>query len=336
MPFLFTVAVLLATMTDSHKNVASATLLSLESPNDLKPKGRIVYLVRHAESRYNAAMKSRSLSRLIGERDHGLSENGRSQCEHLCQKILVAAEHGDPDALAIISRKVTYSSPLSRAVCTAYLSFPPQKQSSSLSQTANPVVVLPDAREHCMMRLFARDSEGTAKSALQEKVEKELAEEQGTVVIDTTHVSREQWWTIGESQRSIDDRLAQLLDFLYSKAPPIDGKKSPDEAAVVLVTHSRVIRAAMRSFHEGKASQEQSDARKILAVGGEGKDVTRNLVENCAVLRLRLVQRRDSLGLGNDRAMPPEQPSSLGTTIKEPRTAIRISDAEFLFGTGFK
>jgi broad specificity phosphatase PhoE len=340
---------------------------------------RTIYLVRHSESRYNDALKSRSLKRLIGERDHGLSEAGYLQCARLSDAVAAAAAAGDADALAIVRRDVTYSSPLTRAILTAHLSLPrsgastDNTRSSRDGRTAgHTVVALPDAREQCMVRVFARDSEGTAREHIQANVDAELLEAaakstesaaaaaaaaRGTgsssssttpvaatavkaaqtaalplprdpMVVDTSQVAEEVWWTIGERRGDIDARLGRLLGSLYDKAPPwappaaaapASGGTSGGGAAVVLVSHSRVIRMLMQNHYVDERREElddDGDADKTKEAT-TAKHVTKDLVENCAVLRLHLEQQEDK--------------DATTTT-----TTTAITDAAFLFGTGFK
>jgi phosphohistidine phosphatase SixA len=114
--------------------------------------GRTVYLIRHAESRYNEAKKEWNLKGLVGERDHPLSDTGIAQCARLHLTLQTAAASGDENAQAIISREKTLSSPLCRAILTGQA--PPH------------VVAIAQAREHCMMPVFARDSIGTPRDAI--------------------------------------------------------------------------------------------------------------------------------------------------------------------------
>ena len=62
------------------------------SPVDL-PTEQVVFLVRHAESRWNAAQANMSPMGMIWENDHGLSQEGRHQAEELRRKLAEAKEH---------------------------------------------------------------------------------------------------------------------------------------------------------------------------------------------------------------------------------------------------
>lgn len=188
--------------TSDSRADARATDPLLVAPTNLSPgetrtpSQRTIYLVRHAESRYNDATKNLSIRKIVGEYDHGLSTKGVDQCIALRNRIIEAAECGDADALGIVNRDVTYSSPLSRAVLTARLSLPEmatksdrkvkvrqdvdtggQKQQGEKrgqERRSTVVIVIPDAREHCMLPVLSRDSIGTVKEKLNYKLSAEL------------------------------------------------------------------------------------------------------------------------------------------------------------------
>lgn len=150
---------------------------------DAAAQCRVVYVVRHGESRYNVGMhrlkrlRLGGLVEMLGERDHGLSPLGVQQCLSLRAAILraaaaaaaAAAEGGEDaaDALALEARTSTLASPLCRAVLTAHLALP-------LGGLVHHVKALPEGRECCMVQLFARDSEGSRRSEIQSRVCSEL------------------------------------------------------------------------------------------------------------------------------------------------------------------
>jgi broad specificity phosphatase PhoE len=274
--------------------------------------GRTVYLIRHAESRYNEAKKEWNLKGLVGERDHPLSDTGIAQCARLHLTLQTAAASGDENAQAIISREKTLSSPLCRAILTAHLALP-------YSGQAPPhVVAIAQAREHCMMPVFARDSIGTPRDAINAKVSLELAavnnsrptasavdEGRSTdapflkaPIVDVSYIREEAWWIVGEKEASIAERLGKLMLFLYSETQG-GGKSESGAAAVVLVAHSRIIRALFRKF--SVCSSEFAD----------------KLVDNCAVVRLTIAIKA-------------------GEISDPPWLTPRITNAVFLFGSGFK
>ena len=270
---------------------------------------RTVYLIRHAESRYNEAKKAWNLRGLVGERDHSLSSTGVAQCARLRSALQTAAASGDSDAIAILSPKKTLSSPLCRAILTAHLALPH-------SGSASPeIVAIPQAREQCMMPVFARDSVGTPRDAINANVASELSaandsiemylaanEDAGSVhhlmkapVVDLSKIEEEAWWRVGETGASTSDRLQELLAFLFNKT---QGIEMTGHGAIVLVAHSRIIRSLFRMF-----SNESQFSEK--------------LVENCAVIRLAL-SSRTQLNKADDIA------------------GVHITSAEFLFNSGFR
>ncbi|KAJ8609839.1 hypothetical protein CTAYLR_008126 [Chrysophaeum taylorii] len=209
---------------------------------------RTVYLIRHAESRYNAGAKAYSLAALLRECDHGLSSRGLEQCLALRSSIERWRASRDRDAVAI-AKAEPLASPLRRALQTAHLAL-----------GASRVVALPDGREPCAAPVFARDSVGTARSLIEAELRREVG---SRVDVDTRAIDLEEWWTVAESTASVDRRLRRLLLDLHARAAA---------APCVYVGHSRAIREIFRRF-----AQEPDYA-----------DFHANLVANCAVLKLRV------------------------------------------------
>jgi len=271
---------------------------------------RTIYLIRHAESRYNEAKKAWNLRGLVGERDHSLSSTGFVQCARLRSALQCAAASGDADAIAILSRKKTLSSPLCRALLTAHFALPHSDQASP------EIVAISQAREQCMMPVFARDSVGTPRDEINAKVASELSalnhskEKYSTAgedtasaphltkapVVDVSKIEEETWWRVGETGESTSNRLQELLEFLYNEA---EGSGTSGYGGIILVAHSRIIRSLFRLF-----SNESQFSEK--------------LVENCAVIRLALSSHTE-----------------LDNTA-DGRTSVHIRNAEFLFNSGFR
>ena len=263
---------------------------------------RSIYLIRHAESRYNRAIKQRSLVKMIGETDHGLSVQGLAQCRSLQDRILKATQCADAQALQATNR-VTVSSPLCRAILTAHMALPP---------THGAIVALPEAREHCMLPLLSRDSEGTLASRLQQHVASELVElvcgadcgldkkePPQPPCLDLSHLPPDQkWWTVAEGGHAVGLRIGTALRKIADIADA-----APD-APTVLVGHSH----AMRRIFSTYSTAEFADTPI-------GRRLGRELVENCAVIRVRL---KDQDGTGVHGAPP------------------RVVDAELLFGSNFR
>lgn len=263
---------------------------------------KTIYIVRHAESRYNDSKKKWSIKGLVGERDHGLSAAGVEQCFELRETLVKAAESGDADAEAIMSRDVTYSSPLSRALLTAHLALP------RTSQEPHTMVALPEAREHCLVPLLARDSEGTPRDAIEANVNAEIAKVAASASdstravaetpfnVDLSRIHEPQWWIVGEKSSVVKARLAALLRQLYERA-------TSEKECVVLVAHSLMIRTLLLEYGDEDlimASSQRADS----STTKEGVDVSGNdatpaspstpespssgYISNCSVLRLTL------------------------------------------------
>ena len=96
-------------------------VMAVPSATD-RPVRRTAYLVRHAESRYNRAIKNWDLMSVVGERDHGLTATGLAQCRKL-HDCIFNADSADAQALRAPNR-ITLSSPLCRALLTAHLALP--------------------------------------------------------------------------------------------------------------------------------------------------------------------------------------------------------------------
>lgn len=209
-------------------------------------KARTVYLIRHAESRYNAGVKSYSLRALLRETDHGLSPRGVEQCRELRQTLEARLAAKDKDAAAIAAAEAL-ASPLRRALQTAHLAL-----------GATQLVALPEGREHCAMPVFARDSVGTPRSTIESALRRELGGSPD-LIVDVGRIQEEEWWTVGEVSEAIEARLRGLLVALHDRA---------QARPAVFVGHSRAIREIFRLF------------------GAPHPDFQRRIVENCAVLKL--------------------------------------------------
>lgn len=263
-----------------------------------RPPSVTVYLIRHAESRYNAAVKAWDVRALVGERDHGLSHRGEQQCHELSRTIESAASRGDADAQRLAaSDRVTASSPLCRAVLTAHLALPNCASTS--------ILALPSAREQCKAPVIARDSEGTMASLLQSHVDAELSRARAggagarkAAEVDVSRLPTDgAWWVVGEKTDAVVARLATLLRELYELASA--GGGGTGGGAVVAISHSHAMRHLFRHYATPAFGRSERGA----ALGS-------TMVENCAVVRVRL------------ELEAPGEP--------------RIADAELLFGSTFR
>uniref|UniRef100_A0A6V2CYU4 Uncharacterized protein n=1 Tax=Ditylum brightwellii TaxID=49249 RepID=A0A6V2CYU4_9STRA len=182
-------------------------------------------------------------------------------------------------------------------------------------QNHHKVVTLPDAREACLIPIFCNDSIGTPRDQIHLKIsaefaaakkvdEKDIINSLPHLEVDTSRVTSETWWNIGEKESVVSERLGKLLCSLYDEADG-SGNTSTGEGAVVLVAHSRVIRTLIRDY--GDDGAENSTLSQM-------KD---GFVDNCTVVRLTLKANLGQKKEGGRTTTPPH-----------------IVDAALLFGTG--
>eukprot|EP00440_Ansanella_granifera_P025753 gb/GFBE01027963.1/.p1 GENE.gb/GFBE01027963.1/~~gb/GFBE01027963.1/.p1 ORF type:complete len:352 (+),score=58.44 gb/GFBE01027963.1/:1-1056(+) len=228
------------------------------------PTEQLVFFVRHAESRWNAAQASMSPVGLVCENDHGLSEDGRLQAEALRAKVREAKDHlrsgakhsSREDAKwlrLLLSPDAVCSSPFTRALQTACLGLKDVMPKAELS-------IMREAREH--KKLGGFDSTGIAVGEeIPNRVREELrylyeasadsskahsvCEEFNQIKLDTSSVA-EEWWGpfMGESQQEMDENIKALMRRLRRRTGSLAG----GGAATVLVGHSLMIRSIFHTF----------------------------------------------------------------------------------------
>ena len=116
-----------------------------------------VFVVRHAQSRWNAAQKQRQWGKLLAECDHPLSSLGCKQALLLKDELgaCMACKGGDRLA-ALRDATAVWSSPATRTLQTALVGLRPLLEHASL-----PVHLVPDARE--VQKLGSLDNIGVAR-----------------------------------------------------------------------------------------------------------------------------------------------------------------------------
>ena len=273
------------------------------------PRTRTIYLVRHGESRFNVAIRRVNLYRMMRETDHGLSQRGAAQCRALRQAIARAADSADADALALSdAKRVTLGSPLCRAVLTAHLALP--------AADATSISCLPSAREHCMLPLLSRDSEGTTAPRILQHVASELEwlrlgdqPAPPPPQLDLSRVGDGKWWIVAESGAAVTARLGEMLREVVAIADAAADTAAAGEAApkVVLVGHSQVMRRLFRQYSSA-----------TFASTPIGQRLATHTVANCAVVRVVL-----------------EDAAATASTEVAARPPPRVVDAALLFGTDF-
>jgi broad specificity phosphatase PhoE len=128
---------------------------------------QVLFLVRHAESRWNQAQWEGSITGMMSECDHGITQEGRRQAETLRERIAIAAE-GDSWTMRFGRPSVIFISPLTRALQTAVISLV-----DVIAATRTDLAVLRTLREK--KNLGSRDSAGLVVGpAIKERLLKQL------------------------------------------------------------------------------------------------------------------------------------------------------------------
>jgi broad specificity phosphatase PhoE len=242
---------------------------------------RTVYVVRHAESRWNAAWQRLNVAAMMAETDHGLTVVGVDQAGTLAGVLLAS-----PISLARPGARIA-SSPLCRALQTATVAV-------AAANVRDPVaiLVLPDARESGGRLGFGRDSAGTPTHEIVANLDRELraagaeaaaaALRRGDVSLDLrvleVSANSPNWWLPLESKAEKRARLRRLLGELFRLAAPAEGEDGAP-TRLVLMSHSYLMRDLFRDHVDESSRFARSDLRERLA---------RKAVPNCAVLAIDL------------------------------------------------
>ena len=161
-----------------------------------------------------------------------------------------------------------------------------------------------------MMPMFARDSVGTPRDEISERIASEFRLIAGgadaaaaagwsnllqleAVALDVSRMAQQKWWHVGENGRLVLHRLGMLTRMLYQES-------ASGGRPVVLVAHSRIIRTLFQLHTSDEHSARLSK-------------FSTNLVSNCAIIRVTLRGAEEGSG---------EPPC--------------IVDASLLFGAGFQ
>jgi len=106
---------------------------------------RVVYIVRHAESIWNAAQHNRQLYTMMSDTDHGLSQEGGLQAIQLSERLLAAIKDPlkSPDVQEMLQPNAVFVSPMCRAVQTAVMAL----GAALLQKGLGKFTLLPNARE---------------------------------------------------------------------------------------------------------------------------------------------------------------------------------------------
>lgn len=180
-----------------------------------------LYLVRHAESRWNRARRRLDLIGLLRGVDHALTPAGVRQCLSLRARILAARAppEGLPEdegesghaAAVLDASTLRLSSPLTRAVMTAALTTRPLDSDGAAA--AWPLRVVAQAREASAHPITGRDSIGTPPARIQSRMQSKLIKHWAGAgchdeplppvpSLDLTGLD-EVWWCVNEPAESV-------------------------------------------------------------------------------------------------------------------------------------
>jgi len=224
------------------------------------PRRQVVFLARHAQSRWNKAQDDMALVSMMWERDHGLSHAGRIQAELLRPRIEASQNRlnsvSDPEQRWFLQHllrpDVVYASPFTRTICTACIGFGDLLPGKEL-------VLVKEAREQ--KNLGGKDSTGVAVGAdipvravadmeqiyqdVDERQREQALKEVKRVRMDTSGVT-EKWWgdIYGDDGNRTDERCDKLAEHLRGTR----GNGPGGGGTSIVVGHSLFFRNLFRSF----------------------------------------------------------------------------------------
>lgn len=247
--------------------------LGTEEHHDVPNRsGKYVFLVRHAQSRWNVlndSLKGLDLMTAVtafgevADADHGLSDVGKDQAEELRERIRQKTVDGCNqdqhfyNAFVRSKRTPIFCSPMRRALQTASLVFP----SDDGWSTIRLLKCAKELRNH-FWEIDCGSTEDNLGNAIAENALNELGED--SCRVDAEDCTDMWWSTAGESPEEQDEQLTNLWKTLVSE-PGVDH---------VVVTHSNLIRRLLSHLVE-VAPADLSTARS-------------SKLQNCNMLGLRI------------------------------------------------
>lgn len=224
-----------------------------------------IFLVRHGESRWNEAQNNCNVCGMLGEYDHGLSDEGREQARRLRKS--AGAMKVDLDNCQVpawkrpwlqrfLSPDIVICSPFTRAMQTAIIATEDITKETGLLK----VMWLPREVKTSTM---SNDTTGSKKGEeLREHLRKELDElyQQsawddwlGPALkrMDFTDVNKEWWSEHPDTQEEIKERIDQLMDALVA---------NKSGSTTILVGHSNFFRALFRQLLGEGVQQDIADS----------------------------------------------------------------------------
>lgn len=233
---------------------------------------KVVFIVRHGESEWNVAQRSKNVVKMFGRFDHGLTEEGANQAERLRQRLRLArrTELGTEFA----SARTVYCSPLTRAIHTALIAL------AGHSALKKGIELSADLRELCypvagfdsMRRVPAQTSMRRARRAIGPRLS--LPIERGLGLLSDTEDS----FLLGETRRAASKRIARVVFDMLCR----------DEHTAVVVGHSLFFKALIANFADAAVLAISPDAKRLASHKLPNAGVAR-LVLNCSKPRFPIV-----------------------------------------------
>jgi len=197
-----------------------------------------IYLIRHAQSRWNKAQKHHNLLAMVKERDHPLTSAGYRQAHALALEI-EAASRGDGSFGSLLDASAVWCSPHTRALQTTLVGLHPLLEGGQLR-----VCLKPSARERKSLGGFDSVGAGRGDQCVHRALRKLYGivdacevERLRTVRVDTDE-AQEKWWSCTrDSRASVRSRINKLL---------LDIQSSP-HCSIIIVGHSHFFRELFRS-----------------------------------------------------------------------------------------
>jgi len=229
------------------------------------PTRKVLYIVRHGESVWNQAQACNNYGAMLGDTDHPLNQQGRTQAEGL-QASLSA---GGSDADALMASELVMCSPLTRAVQTCLIGLAPM-----LTQRPDvPLLLNPNLREK--RNFGGMDSSGKWHgNALAQNVREAMLElysdaptegqRLSAPQLDLTHVQDKWWLDSKENKDQVAARITELLAQVRFRP----------EGSIVLVGHSHYFRELLHHSMDASCTLHGSHeprtalSKKKLSNGG--------------------------------------------------------------------
>jgi broad specificity phosphatase PhoE len=251
------------------------------------PTGKTVVFIRHAESKWNRAMRTRNLVALSRSRDAPLTSRGYEQSAALQDGLRVALYGAKAKGSSVLedlaAAEQIWVSPLTRSLQTALVALLPLFEGVAQPSVQPMLTLKPGARER---KTAGWDSLGVARgprcraravSKLRALAGAGPPEEQlarmSTIPCDSCEVEHRWWTRTFESRGRVRRRAAALLD----------AASLSDAAVLVVVSHSNFLREVFRQHLE--VDQLRSGDAPL----AEG--LRRRKLPNCAVASCALVTR---------------------------------------------